>query len=291
MARERRAKTKASVTTPTKPTQTAEVKDATKGGRVKHNALRKKLYKKAKRAQQVEALQAAIKAAETPASKKELASLRGQVYRQWQPRKNDTEKVAQLERLVKQQEEEIQELRKTLKTGTVPKLEPVSPASEKTGDREPDSSPVKIEQQLMNEISQSSNAGGDEEESTVVEIEEVVETTVEDGKLDKMEGVEETTVANLEDVKYPALPSVEGEDLAAGLAAEVAEEVQQTVNEDSAAKMVEAAAPENQGTPSKPKAEVRDSSADSNAGTPRNIRRSPRKRTVKRRSFAGHSYA
>lgn len=37
--------------------------------------------------------------------------------------------------------------------------------------------------------------------------------------------------------------------------------------------------------------EVRGSSADSNAGTPRNVRRSPRKRTVKRRSFAGHSYA
>lgn len=348
MARASRAKAKATAaaaaaTTPTKALKKEETKGA-KTSRDKHNALRRKLYKKARRARQVAAVQAALRKANANAAaaagegdpgaeKKQLASLRGQAYRQWRPRgAAGAGRAAELERLVRLQREEIEALRRSLGQrqdegipGGVPRLEPpVSPAAADEGvdsDEGPDSSPVKIRQQLLNDVSQSPARAGEEaredvnaprEPSTVVEVEEIVETTAggNEDVPEGMEGVEATTVAaSIEkDVDYPTLPSVELEEEAPV----VDEEVQQTIEEDispaaaAAAAVDESDAKEQQATaaastpaptsknstPSLSREQARDSSAEgSNAGTPRNVRRSPRKRTVKRRSFAGHSYA
>lgn len=325
MARASRAKAAtaaaaAAATTPTKaPPKKEETKDA-KTSRDRHNALRRKLYKKARRAKQVEAVRAAARKAEgasdPAAAKKQLSSLRGQIYRQWKPRAGGSgaDKVAELERLVRLQQEEIQALRRSLQAeGDVARLEP--PASpdveEEEEEEDPDSSPVKIREQLLNDVSQSPGGAGGEalEEplATTVEVEEVVETTAgDDDEPEGMDGVEETTVATSieKDVDYPTLPSVEM----------VVEEVQQTIEEDNnnsttaaaaadespeepaaataTAMVVTSSAPTKNGTPSRTVLEAsRDSSAeDSNAGTPRNIRRSPRKRAAKRGSLVGHSY-
>lgn len=299
MARTTRAK--AAATTPTKATPKATVPaqetSSKKSTSQRHTALRRKLYKKARRARQAEALRAAVLAVDDPAEKKQLSSLRGQLYRQWKPRgEAGSEKLAQLERVVRAQREEIAALRKTLGGSVVPSLEPPAPATpgaKGAGEvvvEEPDSSPVKIAQQLVDDASRSP-------EVAEVKAEEVEKMAVV---------VEDATVANAtetDDVNYPTLPSVESEP--------VVEEVQQTIEEDStptadgavteqqttiATTVLPSATPSLRGTPSRgtpvvSKA-VRDSSAEeSHAETPRNVRRSPRKRTVKRRSFAGHSYA
>lgn len=91
-----------------------------------------------------------------------------------------------------------------------------------------------------------------------------------------------TTTSAEMGVGYPTLPSVE------------AEEANETVADGSApvveeASNVPAADANNAGTPPEMagKGVLRESSADTNAGTPRNIRRSPRKRAVKRESIRG----
>lgn len=286
MARRSRAQTSETISTPTKSSK-EEVK-AAKTNRDERNAVRRKLYKKAKRAQQVQALQDAIRAAETPATKKELLALRGQVFRPWRPRKTDDVRVAELECIVRQQQEEIRELKKTLEAGGVPRLAPVSPRADGVP-AGPDSSPVKIRQQLMNDVSQSSNTAA----------EEVAEAPAGEGEPAQMEGVEETVATSIEhDAGDLTLPSVEGEDVADKLAPEVegdsipkrdasAAAAQQDMPPVNATKITRAAEFD---TPSKSKGH-KDSSVDSSADTPLNVRRSPRKRTVKRRSFAGHSYA
>lgn len=292
-----------------------------KSSRKAKESQRRNLYKKAKRARQIQAIKTALQGADDPATKKELSRLRGHIFK---PRRKDSVEVQQLKVLLTKQQEEIEALRKALQGTNVPRLEPpASPTVEATGEEEPDSSPVKIQQQLLMEVAQSSNVGGSEPEPEVpsasVEVEEEVaeETTGDDQQPEGMEGVEATivtdttvttTITTDKDIVYPTLPTVEGDDVAN----EVQETIEQAssperpqasvvgqsseVKEEEEEAVLEAAAgsgqvtPKLSGTPLKPTAEFRDSSADSTTGTPRNVRRSPRKRT-KRRSFAGHSYA
>lgn len=274
-------------------------------------AQRTRLYKKTKRARQLEAIKTALQGADDPAKKKELAKLKGQIFK---PKSRGSEQLQQLRLLVKKQQEEIEELKKTLQGASIPILEPpASPLVEEAGE-EPDSSPVKIQQQLMLEVAQSSNAGDDDAEapSPFLVVEEVVEQAAGDDLAEQMEGVETTTTmtettttitTNENGVGYPTLPTVEGDDAVE----EVKETIEETNNspERQETNVVESSqvketseeamgsgqvTPKFSGTPLKPTEKFRDSSADSNAGTPKSVRRSPRKRT-KRRSFAGHSYA
>lgn len=263
-----------------------EPKDDSRPKSRQRRGLRRKLYKKAKRHQGVEELRKATEsAAGKPMSKKERSALRAQVYQPHRVRaKATTRKVSELEKLVRRQQEEIRELRKLAVGGGVPKLQPpASPPAEEEVDAEPDSSPAKIRDQLFADAALS---GGAQDGTTILEVEEVVERPAGE----PMEGVEETTVVTSveQDVEYPTLPSVEE-------TTQVSEEKQESQPE-AAEEAAGAVAPDSTpklaaDTPIKSKEEVRDSSAeDSNAGTPRNVRRSPRKKAPKRRSFAGHSY-
>lgn len=268
-----------------------EPKDDSRTKSRQRRGLRRKQYKKAKRHQGAEELHKAMEsAAGKPMSKKERSALRAQVYQPHRVRaKATTRKVSELEKLVRKQQEEIRELRKLAVGGSIPKLQPpASPPAEEV-DAEPDSSPVKIRDQLFADAALSSGgAGAVQDGTTILEVEEIVERPAgSDAAGEPMEGVEETTVVTSveQDVEYPTLPSVEE-------TTQVAEEKQEEAVEEAAG----AAAPDSTpklaaDTPIKSKEEVRDSSAeDSNAGTPRNVRRSPRKKAPKRRSFAGHSY-
>lgn len=276
MARSPRSRASIGNTTPKKDADTDF-----KPPRSSHNALRRQQYKRAKRAQKIHAVKTAIKTADNPVAKKEAQALRGELYRTWKPRSE--KKVAELERVVKAQQAEIEELKRLAQQGggAVPRLEPVSTPRRAAREAEADSSPVKIQQQLMEDLRASSS--NPEEPGTVLKVEKVVQATKGRGEDEPMDGVEETTIATSieKEVDYPTLPSGE------------AEEVKQTIEADSPkaqegaeAQTVAAEEPANPPVELK-KLEVRESSADTNAGTPRNIRRSPRKRTVKRRSLAG----
>ncbi|KAF3767142.1 hypothetical protein M406DRAFT_328241 [Cryphonectria parasitica EP155] len=272
--------------TPTKSSKQDRKMDA-KYSPKKQNVQRVKKYKQAKRAKQVQALESAIRAAESPASKKALAALEAQVFQPWKFRgSKGGSKVAQLEKLVKEQQEEIRGLRKMVLVGKGgPKLEPVSPnvirgAAGK--DDEPDSSPVKIREQLANDIAPSN----EEEDENAQEV--VLETT--EGAEPEQMDVEPAVVPSIEDeaVEYPTLPSVEVDDVQ-----ETSEEIKSgengTEQQQQQSEELEASQPQQQestaavDTPSKPpRRHTRASSADSHAGTPRNVRRSPRKRMVKK---------
>lgn len=272
MARSPRSRASIGNTTPKKNADTDF-----KTPRSSHNALRRQQYKRAKRAQKINAVKTAIKTADNPVAKKEALALKGELYRTWKPRSE--KKVAELERIVKAQQAEIEELRRLAQGGAVPRLEPVSTPRRATREAEADSSPVKIQQQLMEDLAASSNP---EEPGKVLEVEEVVQETTE-GEGEPMNGVEETTVATSieKEVDHPTLPSVEVEEVKQtieqdSLKGQEAEDAQTAAADEPAITLVEAK-----------KLEVRESSADTNAGTPRNVRRSPRKRTVKRRSLAG----
>lgn len=235
-----------------------------------HNATRRQQYKRAKRAQQIHAVKAAAAdKSSDPAAKKEAVVRRGELYRTWKPR--GVKKVGELERLVKAQQAEIEELRRaTQGDGSVPTLAPVSTprrAKGKGAVADVDSSPVKIQQQLMEDVVASSSAGDAE-----LEVEQVVEETTTGGDLE-MDGVEDTTVTNNveAEVKYPTLPSVEAEEVA----------------KDSDVQSKEASEEPAAVKKKSRKEVVRESSADTNADTPRNIRRSPRKRAAKRKSAGG----
>lgn len=238
-----------------------------------------------------------MESAGKPMSKKERSALRAQTYLPHRVKAKATnKKVSDLEKLVRKQQEEIRELRK-LAVGSIPKLQPPAspPAEETEVNAEPDSSPAKIRDQLFADAARSSGGDGAAQDgTTILEVEEVVERPAGDEAAgEPMEGVEETTVVTSveQDVEYPALPSVEE-------TTQVAEENSGDKQEDQPESVEEAASaavPDSTpklvaDTPIKSKEEARDSSAeDSNAGTPRNVRRSPRKK-AKRRSFAGHSY-
>lgn len=272
-----------------------EPKDDSRTKSQQRRRVRRNQYKKAKRHQGVQDLHKSPESAGKPMSRKERYALRVQVY---QPRrqkaKATSRKVSELESLVKKQQEQIKELRK-LAMGTTPKLQPPAspPMAGMEVDEEPDSSPAKIRDQLLEDASRSPGGEG----QTVVEVEEIVERPAGE----PMEGVQETTVVTSveQDMEYPTLPSVEettqvvgensGEEVN-GTADNKQEDQSEVADEgtrDAARTPVLKLAAD---TPIKSKEEVRDSSAeDSNAGTPRNVRRSPRKK-AKRRSFAGHSY-
>lgn len=266
-----------------------EPKDGSRTKSRQRRGLRRKQYKKAKRHQGAEELHKAMEsAAGKPMSKKERSALRAQVYQPHRVRaKATTRKVSELEKLVRKQQEEIRELRKLAVGSGIPKLQPPAspPAEDLDVDAEPDSSPAKIRDQLFADAALSS--GGAQDGTTILEVEEVVERPAGgDAAGEPMEGVEETTVVTSveQDVEYPTLPSVEE-------TTQVAEEKQEEAVEAAGAAAPDSTPKLAADTPIKSKEEVRDSSAeDSNAGTPRNVRRSPRKKAPKRRSFAGHSY-
>lgn len=264
-----------------------EPKDDSRTTSRQRRGLRRKQYKKAKRHQGVEELHKAMEsAAGKPMSKKERSALRAQVYQPHRVRaKATTRKVSELEKLVRKQQEEIRELRKLAVGSGIPKLQPpASPPAEEV-DAEPDSSPAKIRDQLFADAALSS--GGAQDGTTILKVEEVVERPAGgDAAGEPMEGVAETTVVTSveQDVEYPTLPSVEETTQVAEDQPEAVEEAAGAAAPDSTPKLAA-------DTPIKSKEDVRDSSAeDSNAGTPRNVRRSPRKKAPKRRSFAGHSY-
>lgn len=297
----------AEVTTPTVTTdataansEKAEPKDDSRTKSQQRRRVRRNQYKKAKRHQGVEELHKSPESAGKPMSRKERYALRVQVYQPHrQKAKATSRKVSELESLVKKQQQQIKELRK-LAMGTTPKLQP--PASPPTAgmemDEEPDSSPAKIRDQLLEDVSRSPGGEG----QTVVEVEEVVQRPAgEDAAGEPMEGVQETTVVTSveQDMEYPTLPSVEettqvvgensGEE-ANGTSDNKQEDQSEVADEGTRDAARTPALKLAADTPIKSKEEVRDSSAeDSNAGTPRNVRRSPRKK-AKRRSFAGHSY-
>lgn len=272
-------------------------KDESKIRSRKRRDLRRKLYQKSTRQQGIKELQKRLESDGKPMSKKERAALKAQMYRPLRLQaKSTTKKVSELEKLVKKQQEEIRELRK-LAVGSAPKLQaPASPPpAELEVDAEPDSSPAKIRDQLFADASRS---GG----TTVLEVEEVVERPAGDDTAgEPMEGVQTTTVVTSveQDAEYPTLPSVEestqGADENSGAEVDLVsgnkqEDQSESVEEGAATTATDSAANLAADTPIKSKEEARDSSAeDSNAGTPRNVRRSPRKK-AKRRSFAGHSY-
>lgn len=268
-----------------------EPKDDSRTKSRQRRGLRRKQYKKAKRHQGAEELHKAMEsAAGKPMSKKERSALRAQVYQPHRVRaKATTRKVSELEKLVRKQQEEIRELRKLAVGGSIPKLQPPASPPAEDVDAEPDSSPAKIRDQLFADAALSSGgAGAAQDGTTILEVEEIVERPAGgDAAGEPMEGVEETTVVTSveQDVEYPTLPSVEE-------TTQVAEEKQEEAVEEAAGAAVPDSTPKLAAdTPIKSKEEVRDSSAeDSNAGTPRNVRRSPRKKAPKRRSFAGHSY-
>ncbi|KAL1859496.1 hypothetical protein Daus18300_009641 [Diaporthe australafricana] len=320
MARTTRSKaaaTTADATTTTTVTTTAavtkpekkELKDgSTRTRRQQRHAVRRNLYKKAKKHQEAEVLHKTLKSADTPIGRKERSALRAQFYQPWRPRaKASSRKVTELEKLVKRQQEEIRELRKLAVGSSIPKLQPpASPSvAEVDGELEPDSSPVKIRDQLFADASRSpgGNGGAEEEEgTTILEVEEVVEISAGDDAGEPMEGVQETTLVTSveQDVEYPTLPLVEEITQVTEVSgsAEADESISQhqqeeeheaKVSAEGADATTDSAPALAADTPIKSKVEIRDSSADSNAGTPRNVRRSPRKK-AKRRSFAGHSY-
>ncbi|CAN8102457.1 unnamed protein product [Discula destructiva] len=194
-----------------------------------HNNLRRQQYKRAKRAQQIHAIKADISAAAANndlAAKKQALARKGGLYRTWQPRRGDS-KIAELERVVKAQQEEIEALRRLAQgaSGVVSGQDPLV------------ATPVKAQQQAK-------------------------------------ENAEATVATSIKkEAGHPTLPSVEAVE-----ANETAEDGRAQVEEASE----EPAAAADTAPRKSNKTVVRESSADTNAGTPRNIRRSPRKRTVKR---------
>lgn len=265
---------------------------------------RRRLYKKAKRTRQIEAIKTALRGAHDPNAKKELSRLRGRIFR---PRNKDSAELQHLKALLQKQLDEIETLRKALQATDAPRLESPATPTVEGAKEEPEEESVEIPEELLMEVAQSSydeDAGADAPSATVeVEVEQVVQETTRSDEAGQMEGVETTTVATAttteNHIESPALPSVEGE--------EAGSQVQETIEGSGSPEehQGDEVAPSSQakgagqvtpaklsGTPLKPAEEFRGSSADSNAGTPRNVRRSPRKRVpAKRRSFAGHSYA
>ncbi|POS72531.1 hypothetical protein DHEL01_v209076 [Diaporthe helianthi] len=274
-------------------------KDGTMSNRKQRRANRRNLYKKAKKHQDVVEMQKSLESAGKPMSRKERYALRMQNYKPHrQKAKATSKKVSELENLVKKQQEQIKELRK-LAMGTTPTLP--APASPPTVgmevDEEPDSSPAKIRDQLLTDASRSPIGEG----QTTVEVEEVVTRHAgEDASGEPMEVIHETTVITSveQDLEYPTLPSVEeptqaveengGGDVNG--ASDNKQENQPERAEGTHGTIKNPALKLSADTPIKPKEDARDSSAEeSNAGTPRNVRRSPRKK-AKRTSFGGQSH-
>lgn len=250
-------------TTPNKEADTAF-----KTPRSAHNALRRAQYKRVKRVQQLHAVKASVKtatASKDPIARKAASARRGDVYRTWKPRAET--KLDELQRVVKAQQAEIEQLRQLAQGGGgVPTLEPVATPRRAKGEEEEeeeaddaeevDSSPVKIQEQLIEDLVASSKGEGVVEGTTGTT---GIETELGDAALLSVEAEEAN--ATVEDVKAQV--------------------------EDAIGEL--AAAPAKADTPLKKsrKDAVRESSADTSAETPRNIRRSPRKRTVKRKSLGG----
>lgn len=280
----------------TKPETQSKGKKAAKDYRQKRQALRQKLYKKSKMTQRKRVFQGAIKSADSAEVK---TSLRAAVYRRWNP-KSTGEKTAEVEELVKKQEEKVRELKKRQAEKKAAKAEAEKPkpaAGKKVRKPRSPSAPRRKGKKAAKEVSTEAAAvaepmEGVEETKTPTSAEEEVKTSnststspvkkskqpteraAEDSAVpakieppaaaaaEPMEGVEET---KKEEVEYPTLPSVEE--------ADAGHEVKETVEEPAVKKRTS--------TPAKPKYAPRELSAESNAGTPRTLRRSPRKRTVK----------
>lgn len=230
--------------------------DDVKVTRKQRQALRKKQNRKLQMAKVLGEL--AVKDGETKeaATRKERKALNIKYMQLQRQKKKCPEKVRELEDLVKAQKKEIEDLKKLLQlSGT--KLEPTETAT----------------------------VGGEQrEESTAEDIQDQLQQEAEEVAEEDMDGLDAS-------VEYPTLPSTEVADTSVAESTESAAEVMPTVEDntevDSEEQAAAAAAAANTEEAAKDNHTPRDSSADSHAGTPRNLRRSPRK---KRRSFAGHSY-
>lgn len=279
----------------TKPETQSKGKKAAKDYRQKRQALRQKLYKKSKMTQRKKVFQGAIKSADSAEVK---TSLRAAVYRRWTP-KSTGEKTAEVEELVKKQEEKARELKKRQAEKKAAKAEAEKPkpaAGKKVRKPRSPSAPRRKSKKAAKEVLTEAAAvaepmEGVEEAKTPTSPEKEVEASkstssspvktskqptekaAEDSAApaevaapaptaEPMEGVEETQE---KEVEYPTLPSVEE--------ADAGHEAKETVEEPAVKKRTS--------TPAKPKYAPRELSAESNAGTPRTLRRSPRKRTVK----------
>ncbi|PSR82535.1 hypothetical protein BD289DRAFT_12562 [Coniella lustricola] len=218
---------------PTKRSPSHPSKEEVQSDAKKRNTLRRRQIKKAKRAKQLRAFKAAIRTADDPATKKELLSIEGQIYQPWKFGPRASAKLSRLEALIKQQDSEIKQLRTSLKEKSVPELTTGGPEIADALGEQPDSSPVKIVEQLLNDATVAQEASA---------------------------------------IGHAAIPSVEVEDL------------EQSVEQRSSSSKQASPGPNDEqtavrDTPSITSKKIaRGLSVESDATTPRTLRRSPRKR-------------
>ncbi|KAK7748647.1 hypothetical protein SLS53_000668 [Cytospora paraplurivora] len=237
-------KTKATETKAPEPKGTKPVKEH----RQKRQALRQKRYQAAKISLRKKVFQDAIKSAGTA---KEKSSLRAAIFRRPTPNSKGTETLAELEALVKKQEEETREQKKKQRVQKAAKAEAAKPEAAK---------PVKKAAGKVKKSPATPKAKAVKKGTAAPE--EVVATT----EGEPMQGVEETKVVESveKDTDHHVIPSIE--------------EIKETIEEETAP----ASPPgtEDKQVDTSATLQVpRESSAESHAGTPRTLRRSPRKRT------------
>lgn len=243
--RTRIAKTKATETMASEEKGDVSAKEP----RQKRQALRQKRYQAAKIRQRKKVFQDAIKSAGTA---KEKSALRAAIFRRPTPKSESTEKLAELEALVKKQREETREQRKKQRAQKAAKAEAAKPEAEKPVGKTASKvkkSPAKPKAKAV----KKGTAGP----------EEVVATT----EAEPMEGVEETKVVESveKDPEHHVIPSIE--------------EIKETIEEEDTAPASPPKTEEKQADATATLQVPRESSAESHAGTPRTLRRSPRKRT------------
>lgn len=93
------------------PVKTIEDTDAAQTKRQKRKTLRSHEYKRQKRRRAVQALKTFAQDPEQPLSKAQRNQARAEIYRQWTPKAQKSEKLSELEQVVLRQQEEIQQLR------------------------------------------------------------------------------------------------------------------------------------------------------------------------------------
>lgn len=98
--------------TPDTPVKSVEDSDAHKTSRQKRKSNRSHEYKRQKRKRAAEALKTLAKDPEQPLSTAERNKARAELYRQWRPKAQNSEKLSELEQIVLKQREELEQLRK-----------------------------------------------------------------------------------------------------------------------------------------------------------------------------------
>lgn len=93
------------------PVKSVEDTDVARTNRQKRQALRKTNYKRQQRKRAVQALKALAEDPSQPLDKAQRNQARAQIYRQWNPKAQKSEKLSDLEQIVLKQQEEIQQLK------------------------------------------------------------------------------------------------------------------------------------------------------------------------------------